>query len=299
MKKILLFLIFTVLFMGISVQIAEASFISDKIYRYEQSRIYKKEYKQIKKFFEVHNSFANKHDINSLKPLYSDNYLNNDGFNKEIYFKNVEETWEECPDITYKTKIISLNLNGDYASVNVEETAIGTVFETIETYAVAGEIHSKSTGIYHLKKINDKWLILGETVLTDESSLVYGDARFMNIDLESPSQVASGADYTTSVKVDADPNTFIIASIEHDPIKYPSQIPNGPLRAMPQSMILERILKANTDNLNEYTIASLAISKTKDLGFGDYKIYMTGLACIMKRVNVIPKNNFAKIEEKE
>lgn len=301
MKKIILLtLLLNLIFsFNTNTNIAQASLISDKINKTAQSREYKKELKQIKKLFEVHNSFANRHDIESLKPLYSDNYSNNDGFNKEIYFKNVEETWDECKDITYKTKILSLNLNGDYASVNVEETSLGTVFETVDTMPVAGEIHSKSTGIYHLEKVGDKWLISGETVLTDESSLVYGEARFMNINLESPSQVASGTDYTTSIKVDADPNTFIIASIEHDPIKYPSDIPNGPLRTMPRNMVLERIIKANTDNMNEYAIASLAISKTQDTGVGNYKVIMTGLACIMKRVNVIPKNNFAKIEEKE
>ena len=73
--------------------------------------------------------------------------------------------------------------------------------------------------------------------------------------------------------------------------------PKTELRALGQSHTLERIIKANTDNLNEYAVASLAISKVNNLGEDHYRIYMAGLACIMKRVNVVPKNNFIEIEE--
>ena len=92
---------------------------------------------------------------------------------------------------------------------------------------MAGEIHSNATGIYHLEKINGKWYISGETALTEESSLLYGDARFMNIELQTPEQVESGETYTVSVKVDADEQTFIMGSIEHDTMTYPANTPKG------------------------------------------------------------------------
>ena len=164
---------------------------------------------------------------------------------------------------------------------------------------VTGEIHSSSTGIYHLIQINGKWFISGETSLSDESSLLYGDARFMNIEIQAPAQVESGDTYTTTIKVDTDDNvnTFIIGSIDHDPVTYPASTPKTELRAMPQSQILERLIKANTDNVNEYAIASLAISKAKNLGEDHFQIYMAGLACVMKRVNVVPKNKLIKLED--
>jgi hypothetical protein len=248
---------------------------------------------------QVHNIYANKHDLENIKALYSDNYINNDGFNKEIYFKSIKDTWDECKDLTYSTKILSAEINGDFASITVEERATGTVFEQIESTAAAGEIHSKSTGIYHLVKVNDKWLISGETLLNDESSLLYGESRFMNIELEAPSQVAAGESYTTTVKVDTkDADTYILGSIDKDLVTYPTQTPNPPMRAMSKNKVLERIIKANSDNIPEYAVTSLAISRAKDSAFGDYKVYMVGLACLMKRVNVIPKNNHIKTEEK-
>lgn len=299
MKKIILFLL-SVIFLTPSVQIsAQASMVTDSGYRLSQKRIYNKELKQIKKLLNLHNVYANGHKLNNLKSLYTENFVNNDGFRKEVYFKSVQETWDECKDLTYETKILSADINGDYAAVMVEEKATGTVLEQLDTGAASGEIHSKSTGIYHLEKNGDKWLISGETLINDESSLLYGESRFMNIELEAPSQIASGESYTVTVKVDLKNNdTYILGSIDKDPVTYPTNIPNPPMRVMPQSRVLERVLKANTDNIPEYAVASLAISKAKDTSYGDYKVYMAGLACLMKRVNVIPKNNFIKVEEK-
>lgn len=298
MKRIVLLLVLAIFMTGLTPLSANCSLVSSRTYRNEQSKIFRKEAKQIKKLFAVHNAIANKHDLQGLKPLYADNYINNDGFNKEVYFKTIEETWEECKNLTYNTKIVSIDIIGENAYVNVEEDAIGTVFDKLDDASVAGEIHAKSTGIYHLVKLNGNWLIAGETMISDESSLLYGDARFMDIELIAPLQVGSGESYTTTVKVNADENTVIIGSIEHDPVVYPSTVPKGPLRTVPKTNVLERIMKANTDNLNEYTVTSLAISKSATDKYNNTKIYMAGLACLMKRINVVPKNNFIIMNKK-
>lgn len=299
MKKIAYLLILTALLIPGTQLCAQASLISDRSYRSEQNREYKQAVKDIKNLFNIHNTFANSHNLKGLESLYADNYINNDGFNKKAYFKSIESTWEACKDLTYTTKIQSISINGDFASVQVFETANGTIYDKLDLMPVTGEIHSSSTGIYHLIQINGKWFISGETSLSDESSLLYGDARFMNIEIQAPAQVESGDTYTTTIKVDTDDNvnTFIIGSIDHDPVTYPASTPKTELRAMPQSQILERLIKANTDNVNEYAIASLAISKAKDLGEDHFQIYMAGLACVMKRVNVVPKNKLIKLED--
>ena len=118
----------------------------------------------------------------------------------------------------------------------------------------------------------------------------------MNIEMQVPQQVNAGETYTATVKVDADDSTFIIGSIDHDRIVYPTATPENKLRAFPQSHVLERNIIANKDNLNEYAISSFAISKIKGLNEENYKLYMAGMACIMRRVNVVPVNNFIKIE---
>jgi hypothetical protein len=296
MKKILLTVLATMIVFG-AFQPTQASLVSDRSYRKEQIKEAKQDEKQIKELFKNHEEFANKHDLKGLAELYSDKYTNNDGFNKDVYVKSIESTWEACKDLTYTTKLLSIDVNGDYASVSVEEKGSGTMTETYDFMQITGEIHSLSKGIYHLEKTNGKWYISGETIITDESSLLYGDARFMNIELQSPMQVNSGEQYTATVKVDADDKTFILGSIVSDKVVYPTQTPKSDLRPLPQSQILERIIRANSDNINEYAVASLSISKVKVISDYDYKVYISGLACIMKRINVVPKNNFIKLED--
>lgn len=298
MRKILLSLFLVLFAFTCTTMPTEASINSTKSYKAEQKQLNKQNIKAIKDLFAKHTEKANAHDLDGLKTFYADNYINSDGFNKEAYFKSIASTWKDCADISYTTKIISIDISGDYASVNVEETATGTVFENIDGISIAGEIHSKSQGIYHLTNINSKWYISAETAVTDESSLLYGDARFMDIDIQAPSQVFSGDEYTATVKVDADKNTFIVGSIDRDPVTYPTTAPKSELRALNPEHSLERVLKANTDNINEYAVASLAISKVENGSVAEsYRIYMAGLACVMKRINVIPKNNFIKVEE--
>lgn len=296
MKKFLLLIIFVFLTINFANDIAHGALVSTRSYRIEQNKINKNEIKQIRELFKLHTLFANKHDLVGLKSLYYDKYINSDGFNREAYFASVKETWDECDNLTYGNKINSIDINGNNATAYIEEFAVGTIYDKIDTLSATGEIHAKSTSLYQLTKVNGKWLISGENMLTDESALLYGDARFMNIELMVPNQVGAGEVYTTAVKTDADENTVIVASIEHDPVIYPSKIPNGPLRTMPKTNILERFIKANSDNLNEYAVASLAISKSLLQEDNSTKVYMAGIACIMKRINVIPKNNFINLE---
>ncbi len=298
MRKIIFTLVMALLITPVTVNISDASLVSDRSYRAEQRRENKQNIKQIKDLFKVHEKFANAHDIKMLEVLYADNYKNNDGFDKKTYFKSIETTWESSKDISYTTKIQSVEIDGDNASVNVIETASGTIVdEMIEHVPISGEIHSVSSGIYYLTKINGKWYISGEVSLSDESSLLYGDARFMNIELQAPNQVSSGETYSVLLKVDADKETMIVGSIDHDPVTYPAKTPKSPLRALSTSQTLERYIKANTDNLNEYAVASMAISKVKKLAPDNVRVYMSGIACVMKRVNVVPKNNFIKLED--
>ena len=297
MKKIVFTLLIALLLAPSGFVTSEASLVSDRSYRLEQKRENKQNIKLIRDLFKVHDKFANAHDIKMLDVLYSDNYINNDGFDKKTYFKSIEKTWETCKDLSYTTKIVAINVDGDNANVQVEESATGTIVDKLlDSIPIAGEIHSSSKGIYYLTKINGKWYISGEVSLSDESSLLYGDARFMNIELQAPTQVSAGDTYSVTLKVDADSETFIVGSIDHDPVTYPSTTPKSELRAL-NSGTLERYIKANTDNLNEYAVASMAISKVKKFAPENVRVYMAGIACVMKRINVIPKNNFIKLED--
>ena len=100
MKKIILLLTLALLTINFGNSNAHAALISTGKYRHEQNKINKAEAKQIKELFKVHETFANKHDITGLKSLYSDNYINSDGMNKDVYFKTVEGCEVKVPGLT-------------------------------------------------------------------------------------------------------------------------------------------------------------------------------------------------------
>ena len=84
---------------------AQAGFIADKKAQAEQTRIEKNYKKEILALFDKQDTYAKKYDLKALKTLYSQNFVDNDGYNKEVYFSLIEDTWDTYPDITYETKI--------------------------------------------------------------------------------------------------------------------------------------------------------------------------------------------------
>lgn len=277
---------------------ANASFMSESRAKIQHAKIEKNNYKDIESLFKRQDAFLTKYDIEGIKKLYGDNFINNDGYNKEVYFSLVKETWETYPDITYTTLIKNIRLSGNYATVETYETAVATTSTDEEVIDTVGELYSTSNCIYHLEKISGHWLITGEDVLDEYSTLKYGDARFVKMDFSSPEMVSAGNSYTAKLTVDLPADRIVIASINQEKIVNPATKPEEKYRRLPEEQVLERIFTANTDNLNEYNVASIGITQTEPVSAENVRVYMNGLAFIMRRVNVVPKNNFAKVGEK-
>lgn len=297
MKRFLLTLILCTAF---SVSYAEPSYSapmdSFKL-RIENNRSEKNTLKQIKALFDLQTKYTNVYDIKGLASLYADNYVDNDGYTKKVYFKLIQDTWDTYPDITYKTDIKNIKVNGDYAIVETFETAVATDDEDSELIAGHGELYSTATCVYYLKRINDNWLIAAEHVVEEQSTLKYGDARFVKMELNAPSLIGAGEEYTAELKVDLPKDQIVIASINKERIVQPVKKDNEVFKRLPEEQILERVFHSNTDNINEYAVASVGITKAEKVDDEFMKVYMNGLAFIITRVNVVPKNNFVNIEE--
>ena len=91
---------------------------------------------------------------------------------------------------------------------------------------------------------------------------------------------------------------FIAGGVGTAPV-YPQVKCDEVFRKLPEDQVLERVFKANTENLNEYTVASVGITRTEPESESVVRVYMSGLAILMTRVNVIPQNKFIKFEEKD
>ena len=224
--------------------------------------------------------------------MYSDDFINSDGFNKETYFKLIKDTWQSYPDISYSTVIKNINCSGNYATAEVTEKAVATSEEILsEDDIVTGELHSSADTIYYFKKSGSGWLISSEKILRETSSLTYGEARYTNIELSGPNQINAGEQYSALLTVDRPKNCVVVASLNQEKIVYPAQNAQDSFRKLSDDNTLERIFTSNKENVNEYVVASVALTRA------DASIYLSGLGFVMTRVNIIPENNSIKQED--
>lgn len=297
MKKISVLLIISALFFGIP---CNAGVISSYKAKVEENKILKSDTNSIRIILNQQTEHANKHNALALESFYSNDFINCDGFNKKIYFKLIKDTFETYPDITYKTYIHYIHVDDNHATAFVTETAVATSKEQIGEFETTGELFSASNCIYHFQKHGTVWLIESEQVLEETSTLKYGDARYINIELNTPKQTAANKFYTSTLKVDAPKGTTVVASIGKENIIYPQVKADETFRRLSDENILERVFKANNNNVNEYNVASIGLTRAENYDEKHIRVYMNGLAFIMTRVNVIPENKFINetIEQK-
>ena len=300
MKKKLSVLLITALLFSVTASLpSQAGILAVQKAKIVQNRINKSTYNDIKKVIDQQSVYTNKYDLKGLSSLYANDFVNSDGFNKDVYFKLIEETWKTYPDISYKTEIKNIEFSDNYATVFTNEIAVATSKENVGDLTAIGELYSTSQCVYYLEKQGAKWLINSEKIIEETSTLKYGDARYINIELNAPKQIGANKDYTTTLKVDAPKDSVVIASINKENIVYPQTKSDNAFRKMPDDNILERVFLSNKDNVNEYAVASIGITRAENYTDNQIRIYMGGLAFIMTRINVIPENKFIKLENKK
>ena len=300
-KRLFLTLIFSLLLFSGSIQPSDAKFLDATRTAIAQARMVNADFKAIQNVIKSQNTFCNKRDYDGLFALYKSEFINNDGFSKDVYFRLVKDTWKNYPDITYKTEILSINLQNNYATVETRETAIATTTEDLGEVEIVGELRGVGHSVYYLEKVGKNWEIASENILDETTTLTYGDARFLDIQLNSPELVGAGKSYSATLSVNAPSDTVVVGSIGQEQITYPQKNPEDVYRKLADDNTLERVFTANKDNINEYNIASVGITRAE---FPDednprnIKIYMSGIAFIVTRVNVVPVNNFVTLEDK-
>ena len=296
-KRFILPLILSIAFLSIHSEPAHAGFLKTYKAQIVQNREYRNTISQIKEVFELQDKYTNSHNLDKLSELYSENFVNTDGFGKKVYFELIKNTWETYSDIIYGTVVRDIQVNGDYATVQTFETALATTHEQSETLDAFGELRSSANSIYYLQKFGNKWLITAEQILNEESQLKYGDARFIKMDLKAPNMVSAGQEYSASLDIELGEDESAIASIENQEIIHQIGKPKEIFRQLGENNELERLFKANKKNINEYATASIGIAKTVPYDETRSRVYVSGIAFLMSRVNVIPENKYITEEE--
>lgn len=298
MKKIFIVpFILTLILANTFAEPANAGFVQKLKTKISVTREFKNSREAIKDVFSKQDTFTNNHELDKLSTLYSEKFVNSDGFDKKLYFKLIKDTWETYPDITYTTEIRDIRIDGNTAVVQTYETALATTHEVSDTIDAYGELKSEADSLYYLQKTGSGWIIFAEQVLDEKSWLRYGDARFVKMDLKAPKIVNAGEEYTASLDIELSGNESAVASIDSQEIIHPIGKPEEAFRSLTKENQLERVFRANTKNINEYATASIGIATTEPYDEKYSKVYVSGIAFLMTRVNIIPENKFIKFED--
>ena len=199
----------------------------------------------------------------------------------------MKEIWNAFNNVKYAIDIQNITINDNSATVELTESS----FAEIEmTKAYQGELKSKSESVYYLEKINGKWKVISDKVLNETTSMLYGQAKDLDVKLTAPNNIQPDQEYTATLTFTPPPSTIAIASIASDIVEYPQKPTEEVFRPMPEDNILERLFTSNSKNANEYVIASIGLTQTSvcDLSI---KFNLTGFGYAITRVNVIPAAN--------
>lgn len=241
------------------------------------------EERAVKRVLNSQVKYANKMDYNKFISTFAPKYVNSDGFNLDVYATIIKDIWDTY-DIEYEIDIKDVTINGSKAVVNSIEKSYAEI-NLNKVYG--GELKSQANTLYYLEK-DDKgtWKVVSDTVLEEVTSILYGDARKMDINLSAPKEIRANTDYTATLEFTPPEETIAIASIAADVVEYPQAQTKEVFRAMPEDNILERIFTSNNENKNEYVIASVGLTKTavKDLNL---RLSLTGFGYKIIRVNVV------------
>ena len=279
MKKLIP--VITVILIGININLSAEAFEFPFFKKTPQS--------QIRSLLKEHSKAMEERNIEQIKTFYDKDYISADGFDIDDLATMLEKTYDAYGNIKYKTKINNISAYDNWALVQMSDTSSAKVYpdRNKKNKEKMGKLNGKSSYIVYLKKTNDGWKIVSDEILMEETSLKYGIANKIDMELVTPVFVKNGHEYDLSLKMDKPEDIVALASISREEIVYPPADYTEKFRRMPENGDLERLVKANSKNLDEYAIASIGFTKVsvneEEL---KAKIEVLGMAYIMKRINM-------------
>lgn len=243
--------------------------------------------KEIKDVLNCHNKAMDKYDFEKIKTYYSKDYKNSDGFELDDVFEMLEKTRKAYGDIKYKTKINDISLYDNWAVVQMSDESRAKInHDNKKDKDKTGYLKGRSSYILYLKKDDDGWKIVADDILMEETSLKFGIAKKMDINLITPVFVKPGSEYDLRLEMNKPDDILAIGSISREEIKYPPSDYEEKFRKISQDGELERLVRANNNDLDEYALASIGFTKVSvNKEQTRARIEVLGMAYIMKRVN--------------
>lgn len=238
----------------------------------------------------------NAHNHEAVMAYYSDEYLNNDGFDKKTVSLLTQDFWKEYPDVKSVSATKQIRVEGPYATVDSRDVTSGTAAREITGLGTKGDLSSVSEGQLYLKRFGNQWKIIGDRIDFEKVKVVYGLGSKLDPVFAAPEQIKAGKQFSAKVEVELPQGMTAMGSITHDVVQYPPPRPTDVWKFMTdpahERPLLERVMTANTHNRNELLMATVGITNQS-------RNSLMGIVILTRRMNVVPHMEEEPAKEKE
>jgi len=245
---------------------------------------------EVKTILNKHTKAMAKHDVEAVKSFYDKNYKSTDGFDINELENMLNKTYSTYSNIKYKVKIKSIDVYDSYVMAQIADSSSAVIYpDTIKKLKKekSGKLEGKSVYNVYLKKINNEWKIIKDDILSEETSLRFGVAKNIDMNIETPKNIKNGQEYDLSLKINKPKNIIALGSISREEVVYPPIDYQEKYRKISEDGELERIVRANNKNLDEYAVASVGFTKVSlNEEQTKARIQVLGMAYLMKRINM-------------
>ncbi len=239
------------------------------------------ERREIEKLLNQIESEWNAHNLEAVMTHYADDYVNNDGLNKESVEKLTKDFWATYPNARSTSITREIRIEGPFVTVESKDRASGTTVKEMPGIGTKGELSSIAEGQLYMKKIGNHWRIIGDRIDYEKVRVAFGLARELQAEFSAPEQVQTGSEYSARLDLELPAGLTAVCSITNQPLEYPQHQPDDKWRPMDGST-LERLMAPNTGNRNELLMATVGVTNAA-------RNSLMGLAFLTRRINVIPK----------
>ena len=238
------------------------------------------ERKEIETFLNNIETLWNDHNLDAVMSYYADDYINNDGLDKKAVTELTKDFWKTYPDAKSSSKTKEIRIDGNYATVESRDMAIGTTAKEMPGIGTKGDLNSISEGQLYIKRLGTAWKIIGDRIDFEKVRVAFGLARSLDASFSAPEQVKSGKAYSAKLELALPQGLLAVGSITSQALKYPQPQPADLWRQLDGS-VLERVMPANGNNRNELLMATVGITNKEHSA-------LMGIAFLTRRLNVVP-----------
>jgi hypothetical protein len=247
---------------------------------------------------------ANSHNLDAFMAFYANGFHSGDNLSRQELRGLIQETWEQYPSIQYDSEIVEIRVNGNWITVESEDTSIARNIEPPGAMVPLnapprpsdyGTLKTRARNLMYLHKVGDYWLIESDQSLYEDAELRYGNTDGLLLELSVPDKVFAEQSYTAAIEAAFPNNSVGMTTINQSQMTFPHPKVKNAMRVVaPRQNRLERVFIANSNHRNEMISMTLGLLKANEAvveGERTVGLELAGVLTLVKRVNVASKSS--------